>query len=61
MIVNKMSFEEYQQMEAASKAGVSTVCKMFNTANENEFLLWLPTIPNEELRLCRVSDFSLKT
>jgi hypothetical protein len=56
-----MSFEAYQQMDAASKAGVSTVCKMFNTANEIEFLKWLPTIPKEELRLCRVSDFSLKT
>ena len=43
-------------MDDTSKADISTVCKMLNTSSENEFLKWLPTIPDKDFGLVRVPD-----
>ncbi len=57
-----ISYAEYEKMEATNKAEISTICKIFNSRNEGEFLKWLPTIPSTDIPLIRLgSHYTMAT
>jgi hypothetical protein len=52
----KISFDEYQGMVQSEKNRISTVCKIFNSEDNEACMQWLPTIPDDELTYILLTD-----